>query len=304
MSKYSNNSLVPLSIVIPTFNDSHYLAKSLNSIVLQSYLPFEVIVIDDGSADNTALEVTNNKKFETLNIHFQKIDNSGPSAARNKGLQIAQSPFILFLDADDLLPTNILEVYSNYLDHLPEQYFGLCGRMKNFGKIRNTTSSYVAEKNIDPSGIGRPGQLQGQISCYVIRSNYLHAVSGFDESLSHYEDFDILLKLLTQGKLKTIQEIVLHKRFHSKSLSNIDPKKSYLGTKKFIEIATERSLFPSEEILLREKDNLMSYGKNLFIQLNISDAVSKFHEGFQILPPNNFKELCVYFVCKIYNYIK
>jgi len=304
MLKDPNNPSVPISIVIPTFNDAHYLAKSLNSIVLQSYLPYEIIVIDDGSKDNSALETTNNKKFQSLNIHYQKIENSGPSAARNTGLQIAQSPFILFLDADDLLPRNILEVYSNYLDRLPEQYFGLCGRMKNFGKLRNSISSYVAEENIDPSGIGRPGQLQGQISCYVIRSSYLHLVSGFDESLSHYEDFDLLLKLLTKGKLKTIQEIVLHKRFHSQSLSNINPKKSYLGTKKFIEIASERSLFPAEEILVREKDNLMSYGKNLFFQFKISKAISKFNEGFQILPPMSFKESCVYSVCKLYSYIK
>jgi glycosyltransferase involved in cell wall biosynthesis len=294
----------PISIIIPTYNDAVYLQDCLKSISKNKLLPQEIIIVDDGSKDDAANEIAKSQEFKFLNILFFKIQNIGPSGARNFGFTHSISEFILFLDADDFLPSNIIDIYTENLSQLPDSYFGICGRMKNFGKLRNTTSSYVAEENINPSGIGRPGQLQGQISCYVIRANYLHAVSGFDESLSHYEDFDLLLKLLTKAKLKTIQDIVLHKRFHRKSLSNIDPKKSYLGTKKFIEIASERSLFSAEEILLREKDNLMSYGKNLFFQLKISHAISNFNKGFQILPPISFKELCVYFVCKIYSYIK
>ena len=82
-------SLAPISIIIPTFNDAHFLKNCIDSINQQSKLPLEVIVVDDGSNNENARAVVDLPSFQDLNLKFIKIKNSGPSTARNAGHEIS-----------------------------------------------------------------------------------------------------------------------------------------------------------------------------------------------------------------------
>lgn len=95
-----------MSIIIPAYNYAQYLAKALQSCVTQTYGNLEIIVIDDGSTDNTR-ETTKSFSDPRISYHYQ--DNSGVSAARNKGLSLAQGAFVTFLDADEYLTDNSIE---------------------------------------------------------------------------------------------------------------------------------------------------------------------------------------------------
>ena len=292
--------LAPISIIIPTYNDAYYLFHCLNSILKQSLLPSEVIVIDDGSQDDSAYDVTKSDKFSSLNIKFLKIENGGPSIARNIGFKMANSEYILFLDADDTLQKNILKIYYENILDLPSNYFGISGQMKHFGKVFNSSHIYVSEESINPTLIGRKGELQGQISCYLFRSRFLKQANCFDISLSHYEDFDLILRLFKLGKLKTINEIALFKRFRNNSLSNKNYRKSFEGGKKFLNSARIKDLLSSDEILIRTKENYLSYGKQLFCRLKIDHGMEQFHKAFLLIGPLNLKEWIVYFFAKSY----
>lgn len=89
-----------VSVIIPAYNSENYIAETINSALNQTYTNVEIIVIDDGSTDNT-LGIA--KSFESEKIKVLSQPNKGASAARNKGLSTAQGEYIQFLDADDLL---------------------------------------------------------------------------------------------------------------------------------------------------------------------------------------------------------
>jgi len=294
----------PISIIIPSYNDAIYLRDCLESISKNKTPPQEIIIVDDGSKDDAAGDLVKSKEFAFLNIHFFKIQNLGPSGARNFGFKHAISEFILFLDADDLLPNYILETYADNLSKLPENYFGICGRMKNFGKVFNAEGYIVPENQINPDALGRKNELQGQISCYVLRASDFKKLGGFNESLPHYEDFDLILRLLKISKLKTIFNIALYKRFHKKSQSNKDFYKSYIGTRKFLNHADDNNLFSAEEILVRKKENILSYAKNLLLQAKIKQSLKMFDDAFTYSEPRGIKEFLACYSSKVFNFLK
>ncbi|MDZ8188160.1 MAG: glycosyltransferase family A protein [Nostoc sp. ChiSLP02] len=92
----ANNPLV--SVIIPVYNCNQYLAQAIESVLSQTYQPIEIIVVDDGSTDNSA-EVA--KHYAPL-IRYCFQSNAGSGAARNRGIELAQGEFFAFLDADDL----------------------------------------------------------------------------------------------------------------------------------------------------------------------------------------------------------
>ncbi|MDR1628360.1 MAG: glycosyltransferase [Oscillospiraceae bacterium] len=112
-----NNKTPEISLIIPVYNVEKYLRKTLKSVENQTFKDFEVIIINDGSTDNS-IEIINefadrNKKFTVINQ-----DNKGPSEARNKGISISKGNYIAFMDSDDYIEKNFLEVlYKNAIKH-------------------------------------------------------------------------------------------------------------------------------------------------------------------------------------------
>src|SRR6266536_2069164 len=95
-------SMKPIvSIIITTFNRAEYVGQTVRSIFAQSFADYEVIVVDDGSTDNTKELLDSFRAAPNFRYHYQP--NSGRSTARNQGFTLAQGDFILFLDSDDLL---------------------------------------------------------------------------------------------------------------------------------------------------------------------------------------------------------
>ena len=91
-----------ISIVICTYNRAHFLPLALESVFAQSYQAIEVIVVDDGSTDNTSSLM---KRYEGK-VHYSRQNNQGVAVARNTGLHLAQGEFIAFHDDDDLMAVN------------------------------------------------------------------------------------------------------------------------------------------------------------------------------------------------------
>lgn len=103
-----------ISIVIPLYNKENEIENTLNSVLKQSFTNFEVIIINDGSTDKSESRVL---AFSDNRIKYKKTENGGVSKARNKGIEMAVSPLIAFLDADDIwLPDHLFDLKKLYDD--------------------------------------------------------------------------------------------------------------------------------------------------------------------------------------------
>lgn len=111
--------MAKVSIIIPSFNSAEHLPKALESILGQGYQDFEIIIVDDGSRDDTQ-KIVNTYIWRPRNkIRYFYQNNRGPGAARNRGIQEARGEYLSFLDADDLLIEHSLAKRVNFLDRYP-----------------------------------------------------------------------------------------------------------------------------------------------------------------------------------------
>lgn len=104
-----------ISIIMPVYNSGSLLEQSIGSVLNQEYREWELIIVDDGSTDNS-LEICNELSKDSR-IHVYSINNSGPSVARNTALSYAKGDFIMFLDSDDMLANNALNIVSEIINN-------------------------------------------------------------------------------------------------------------------------------------------------------------------------------------------
>src|ERR671913_1812143 len=111
-----------VSVVIPCYNQAHFLGEAIQSVLSQSYQAFEVIVVDDGSTDDTK-EVASAYALEDSKVRLVRQQNRGLAGARNRGLAEASGEYVVFLDSDDRLLGEALEVGVRELEFHPECAF-------------------------------------------------------------------------------------------------------------------------------------------------------------------------------------
>ncbi|MDL1957570.1 MAG: glycosyltransferase [Candidatus Desulfofervidus auxilii] len=103
---------IDFSIIIPTYNRANFVVEAINSVLNQTYkLPYEIIVVDDGSIDKTEKILLEYMKKEPRLKFIKHEKNKGPAAARNTGIIHSKGKYLLFLDSDDKLLPNALSIY-------------------------------------------------------------------------------------------------------------------------------------------------------------------------------------------------
>ena len=111
------------SVIMPLYNKERYVKKAIESVIAQTYRDFELIIIDDGSTDNS-LEVVRGLKIEDRRLKILTQSNSGVAVARNNGVAASEGEYMCFLDADDWWEANFLEEMDRLITEYPEA--GLC----------------------------------------------------------------------------------------------------------------------------------------------------------------------------------
>lgn len=145
------------SVIIPLFNKEKYIAQTLESVLKQSFSDFEILIINDGSTDSSEKIV---KGFSDSRINYFSTQNQGAAAARNLGIEKATSPYIAFLDADDLWFENHLEELKNLTDRFPN-----AGMYANrYQLIFENGSTY------QPTYSGIPDDYKGEVKDYFASS--------------------------------------------------------------------------------------------------------------------------------------
>ena len=216
--------MASISAIVPTFNRAHLIEEAITSILAQSRPVTEVIVVDDGSTDDTEAAV---RKFGR-SVRFVRQDNRGPGAARNTGVRIAQGDYLAFLDSDDLWVEDKIERQMEFFEKNPDVdlVFGL---MSNF---RTNEEAVLPEvKNAEIYGYlkAHSSRLDAILECLLvenfiptptvtIRARCMGEVGFFDETLSICEDLDYWLRAARTQVFGFIDQVLAKRRRHEGNL--------------------------------------------------------------------------------------
>ena len=203
-----------IACVITTFNQAHFLGDALASVRSQTRAADEVVVVDDGSADDPASVVENHP-----NVRLIRQDNAGASAARNTGARACSSSHVCFLDADDFLLPCAFETGLALAGDRPS-----CALI--YGGYRYVTVSRApmgpdsfTEIDGDPHLALMRENAIGMLAAALFRRDCLIAVGGFDETLRRCEDYDLYLRIAQKYRIAGHDETVAEYRWHGANIS-------------------------------------------------------------------------------------
>lgn len=192
-----------VSVVVITYNAAEYVGRAIRSVLQQSWTNLELIVVDDGSTDDTRTVI---ERFNDNRITYVQQENQGPNTARNHGVRLSQGEFVAFLDADDWwLP-----------DKLSRQV-ALAGQQQNAGLIYSLavgvdtagTEQGRAKTVINGHAVERLllGQcIAGSASSVMVRRKTIDTVGMFDESLHYAEDWEYWIRIASQFEIACVPE--------------------------------------------------------------------------------------------------
>jgi glycosyltransferase involved in cell wall biosynthesis len=196
-----------VSVIIPTYNRAWIIKEAVDSVLAQDYKDFELIVVDDGSTDNTSDVLAS--YGEDVRVLFQ--ENKGVSAARNRGVAEASGQFVAFLDSDDLWLPKKLSVQAEFFNKTPDAL--ICQTEEVW--IRNGIRVNPKKRHKKPSGIIFEPSLALCLvspSAVMIRRDVLDREGGFDETLTVCEDYDLWLRLSCRFPVYLIEIPLIFKR--------------------------------------------------------------------------------------------
>ena len=207
-----------VSIIMPAYNAKNTISASIESVIKQTYQKFELIIIDDGSTDNTYEYVLNS--FSDLRIKIKKIKNSGVANARNTGIENSKGEFISFLDSDDIWDPNFLfecvrvfqmkkeidfvyTFYKIFKNNINKSIRGLQNRYKfvNNPFYRILIYDYVP------------------LSSSMVKRKVVDDIGLFNKRYFGTEDWDFFIRVINRYKIEFISLPLMYYREHDKGIS-------------------------------------------------------------------------------------
>jgi glycosyltransferase involved in cell wall biosynthesis len=201
-----------VSAIIPCYNSSSTIARSVKSALDQSYQNIEVILVDDGSTDNS-VEIAMAIRDQDDRLRMFTQENQGPGPARNHGLKEARGEFVAFLDADDYWDdTCISKLHDALVD--TDADLAYCG-WQNIGKHGKAGEPFVPP---DYAGVDQVELLLGgcrwAIHAALTRKAAIDSVGGFREKWTSCMDYDLWLRMASKNKIVRVPEVLAYYVHH------------------------------------------------------------------------------------------
>jgi glycosyltransferase involved in cell wall biosynthesis len=221
-----NDDLADVSIVVPAFNAERFVAETIESVCAQTHRNWELIVVDDGSTDDTASVV---QRMDDARVRLVKIPHSGlPAIARNRGIAESRAPNVAFLDADDVWRPAKLERQLEMLGARPR-----VGLIHCAAEVLDDPTAPVAK----PTGHGKPLLIRLLETNFIYNSSVLvrrsvldeHGVFDTDPGLRGTEDYELWLRLAVAVEFAYVPEPLLLYRIHAAGLSADGPRLQAAG---------------------------------------------------------------------------
>lgn len=199
-----------VSVIMPVYNGERFLAAALRNVLAQDYRPLQIVVVDDGSTDDTRAIAA---QFGD-DVRYVHQTRRGPAAARNTGLRLAQGEVVAFLDVDDAWPAGKLRRQVGYLAAHPEVAIvqGLI--------VQQQWDSTAPGPDLVFEEVSEPYQFVN-LGSAVYRRSVFETVGLFDEALAENEDTDWFMRAWEQGVPKLVQDqVALFYRRHDQNMTH------------------------------------------------------------------------------------
>lgn len=228
-----------ISVVIPTYNREELIIRAVNSVLAQTYMNLEVIVVDDASTDDTENEL---KRIESNKFRYIKLKkNGGACKARNVGIHAAKGDYIAFLDSDDVWRPEKLEKQMKHLQMKKAEVVACNGWYMNSSKKRLITNQRNKEivnlNELLNANFITTGAL-------LAKKELLIAIDCFDERLPRYQDWDLVLRIAKLTDIYFLNEPLYTLYFQKNSITNSTSKEKKLAALKII--------YEKNEVFLRK----------------------------------------------------
>lgn len=207
-----------VSVVVPTYGHAEWLPTTLDAVLAQAGVSFEVIVVDDGSPDDT--EAALDRWHGRARIRYVRRRNGGPAAARNRGLAEARGEFVAWLDDDDVWPAETLRTLVAELDAHPDAVLA-------YGRY----AVLAPDGSVHPDATAGPFP-SGRVREAFLRRNWIHSlgqtlvrrsavldVGGLDPTIRGSDDWEMSIRLSQRGTFRHVDRVVLHYRVHATNAS-------------------------------------------------------------------------------------
>lgn len=221
------NSFQPqITIYITNYNYQDYLKQSIESVLNQNFQDFELLIIDDGSTDDSKAIIESYREHPKIQIIYQK--NKGLNITNNIAMRLARGKYIMRLDADDYLEKNALELLYKHLEN--DEQLGLV--FPNYFYVDKEGNIIGEEVRHDFSKDVSLLDLPAHGACTMIRLQFLKDIGGYNESFSCQDGYDIWIKFITHYKISNLPQPLFSYRRHGENLTTNEEK--ILDTRKRI----------------------------------------------------------------------
>lgn len=200
-----------ITVIMPCYNSSATVLEAIDSVKAQTFSNWELLVIDDGSSDNTPEVVTS---VSDARIRMIRQVNGGSASARNKGLEHAKGEYIAFLDSDDSWEPDFLAQMLNALAPEHEAVLAYCG-WQNIGLEGGRGKPFIPP-DYEPLDRAETflGGCRWPIHGVLVRRQVIERAGGFDPLLQASEDYDLWLRIVMQGRLVLVPRVLAYYKHH------------------------------------------------------------------------------------------
>ena len=278
-----------ISVLMPVYNGQQYLAEAIESILNQTYKHFELLILDDGSSDNSAEII---KGFNDSRVVYVKNEtNKGLIYTLNRGFGLAKGTFIARMDADDI---SVTERFEKQIQEFKEdEKLVICGSfIKTFG---NGTEQYISHLPISNA------QILASIfftcpfahpSVMIKKEALLKLDEIYREDYKHSEDYDLWTRLVSLGNSKNIPEFLLNYRIHDKQVSTVFEDHKYQSVSKIqTNLLSQFNIVPTaiESMFLLNLFKGISKKDKHYLYSGLA-FLDKLHRQFALKYPNYIEE--------------
>jgi len=282
-----------VSIIIPSYNNAQFIAETLESVFNQTYSDFEIVLVDDGSTDDTKSIVNEYIKRYPRKIRYMYQPNQGISVARNKALKFAKGEYIAFLDSDDVWEADKLKLQMEFFDQNPEADLVYTNSRiveeSNTKTIRAYTDAHYFQ--IKPSNIFEELLIKNFITfpSIIVKKNVLDSLEKpvFAVWNLSSQDTELLLRISREYNIYGISEYLVRYRLHDNNTS-----KDLVGRHSSIIAIIEKYIVLYPDVIERLGGRLtrkfvchfFDYGYALFERDQFMEAREQFYRSIKKMP--------------------
>jgi glycosyltransferase involved in cell wall biosynthesis len=257
-----------ISVIIPTFNRASLIRDALFSVYQQSHRPIELIVVDDGSTDNTE-EIVTDFSNEHVSSNFRLIyeyqTNAGGNVARNKGIGLATAEYVAFLDSDDLWMPMKLEKQLTQIkgfDNIGAVYCGLVEIGMDFNGAIDSVIRVFPQGNIHNQLLVK--DVTAPTSTYLIRKTAFEKVGFFNEILQARQDWEMWIRISNNFLILAVPENLVFYRKHDGERTISSPTKELNANNYIFNTYIKGTFFKNPILFLKAFSTLQKRKGRLF----------------------------------------